>query len=118
MRLLLVSHAQTDWNVQGRFQGQTDIPLNSYGRLQARKLQQRLASTPLDAIVASDLSRARETAEIVNRLWLGVPRHHRHCGFPMRRRNHHRARMKFAPQRGPHTRRVGGRNRVHGRTVR
>lgn len=65
MRLFLISHAQTDWNVEGRFQGQTDIPLNEYGRRQARQLQRHLANVPLDTLVASDLSRARETAEII-----------------------------------------------------
>jgi alpha-ribazole phosphatase len=65
MRLLLVSHAQTDWNVQSRFQGHTDIPLNDCGRSQAHRWQRQLAEEPLEAIVASDLLRASETAEIL-----------------------------------------------------
>ena len=60
----------------------------------------------------------RKTAKIMNRLRFGIPGHHRHRGFPMRRRNDHGARVKLAPQRCPHTRRLGRRDRVHGRTVR
>ena len=65
MRLLLVSHAQTDWNVQGRFQGHTDIPLNEHGRRQAKLWQKRLASEAIHAVVASDLLRAAQTAAIL-----------------------------------------------------
>jgi broad specificity phosphatase PhoE len=63
--LLLVRHGETDWNADGRLQGQTDRPLSDYGRRQARQLATELAGEELDAIHASDLSRARETAEIV-----------------------------------------------------
>jgi len=71
--LVLVRHAETDWNVDGRLQGHTDRPLNAYGRRQAGELAERLASEELAAIYASDLARARETAEIVgSRLGLTV----------------------------------------------
>ena len=71
--LLLVRHGETDWNAEGRLQGHTDRPLNEYGRRQAKELADRLASEHVDAIYASDLSRARETAEIVGaRLGLTV----------------------------------------------
>ena len=71
--LLLVRHGETDWNAEGRLQGQTDTSLNDYGRRQARRLAERLAERPFDALVASDLSRARETAEILaERLGLSV----------------------------------------------
>jgi probable phosphoglycerate mutase len=63
--LLLVRHGETDWNAEGRLQGQTDRPLTDYGRRQARQLAEELADEELDAIYASDLARARETAEIV-----------------------------------------------------
>jgi len=63
--LLLVRHGETDWNADGRLQGQTDRPLSEFGRRQARQLADELAAEELEAIYASDLSRARETAEMV-----------------------------------------------------
>jgi alpha-ribazole phosphatase len=63
-RVLLSRHGQTDFNAGARFQGQTDTPLSDLGREQARRLGERLAREDIDAAYASDLSRARETAEI------------------------------------------------------
>jgi broad specificity phosphatase PhoE len=71
--LLLVRHGETDWNADGRLQGHTDRPLSDFGRRQARRLAEELENERLDAIYSSDLSRARETAEIVGeRLALSV----------------------------------------------
>jgi probable phosphoglycerate mutase len=63
--LFLVRHGETDWNAAGRLQGHTDRPLSNYGREQARRLAEEIAGEQFDAIYASDLLRARETAEIV-----------------------------------------------------
>jgi broad specificity phosphatase PhoE len=63
--LYLVRHGETDWNVAGRWQGHTDIPLNARGKAQARVAADTLRSIPLAGIVSSDLSRARETAQII-----------------------------------------------------
>ena len=63
--LLLVRHGETDWNVERRFQGHADEPLNALGREQARALAEELAAEEPSAIYTSDLARARETAEIV-----------------------------------------------------
>ena len=70
--LLLVRHGETDWNADGLLQGHTDRPLSDYGRGQARQLAEDLEGEGLDAIYSSDLSRARETAEIVGER-LGLP---------------------------------------------
>lgn len=65
MLIGFVRHGITDWNVEQRTQGITDIPLNETGRSQARQLAKRLSSERWDIIYASDLSRAKETADIV-----------------------------------------------------
>ena len=65
-RLVFVArHGETDWNTAGRWQGHTDVPLNENGRAQAKALALRLRGSRLAGVVASDLSRAHETARIV-----------------------------------------------------
>lgn len=63
--LFLARHGETDWNRELRIQGSSDIPLNELGLEQARTLAQELEDVELDAIYASDLTRARTTAEAV-----------------------------------------------------
>jgi broad specificity phosphatase PhoE len=63
--VFMTRHGETDWNVEGRWQGHTDIPLNENGRAQARAVAEALRSEGVPAIVSSDLARAHETAQII-----------------------------------------------------
>jgi broad specificity phosphatase PhoE len=65
MTIFLARHGETEWNRVGRWQGKTDIPLSEVGREQARALAARLRDRGITEIFTSELSRARETAEIV-----------------------------------------------------
>ena len=55
MKLYLIRHGQTDWNIEQRIQGQQDIPLNDTGRAQARCLTQAMKEKKLDAIYTLSL---------------------------------------------------------------
>ena len=69
---MLRRHGQTTWNVEHRFQGQTDIPLDETGVVQAEQAARRLATLRPDALYSSDLSRAQQTAAPLARL-TGLP---------------------------------------------
>jgi probable phosphoglycerate mutase len=62
-RVLLARHGQSEWNALGRWQGQADPPLSDLGRLQAREAARSIGA--VDAVWASDLQRAVETATII-----------------------------------------------------
>lgn len=63
--LILARHGETDWNRDGRWQGHADVDLNGTGREQARALAAELGDAPIEAVYASDLRRARETAVVL-----------------------------------------------------
>jgi probable phosphoglycerate mutase len=64
IHVFVARHGETDWNREGRWQGQGGPGLNETGRIQARALAMRLSALHVDALYTSDLARARETAEI------------------------------------------------------
>lgn len=71
MHFYLIRHGQTDWNTGHRIQGETDVPLNERGRLQAEAAGKAMRQVPIDKIYSSDLSRALDTAKAVQRLHEG-----------------------------------------------
>jgi len=73
-KLCLIRHGETAWNAAGRLQGQIDVPLSPVGAAQARATAGALVGTTFAAIYASDLLRARQTAEAAARV-LALPLH-------------------------------------------
>ena len=65
MLLYVTRHGETDYNAAGRYCGVSDIPINATGQAQARDLARRLARIKFDAVVASPMLRARQTADII-----------------------------------------------------
>lgn len=72
-KIIIVRHGQTDWNVENRFQGHTDIALNSAGLAQVEKSALVLAALRPHRLVSSDLLRARQTATAIAK----------RCGLPV-----------------------------------
>jgi broad specificity phosphatase PhoE len=65
MKIILVRHGQTDWNLEQRLQGSVDIPLNETGRSQAYELREKIKNINFSICYSSDLFRAAETAQII-----------------------------------------------------
>jgi probable phosphoglycerate mutase len=71
--LFLARHGETDWNLERRWQGHADPPLNATGRAQSLALASVVRGLGIEAAYSSDLARARETAElVVDGLGVGV----------------------------------------------
>jgi alpha-ribazole phosphatase len=68
MRLLIARHGQTKHNLDHRYQGMTDAPLNETGRSQAVQLADRLAGEKIDVIYSSPLMRSVQTAELLAKI--------------------------------------------------
>lgn len=66
MKLCLIRHGQTNWNLENRMQGIEDIPLNNTGRQQAAECARVLGHESWEAIYTSPLQRATETARIIS----------------------------------------------------
>ena len=66
MKIYVVRHGQTDYNINGLFQGRKDIPLNSVGIRQAEETAQKFKNIPVDIILVSPLTRAKETAKYIS----------------------------------------------------
>lgn len=71
-RLTLMRHGETQWNVEGIWQGIAPVPLNERGRQQAEAASTTLKNAGITRIVSSDLLRTRQTAQIVSEA-LGLP---------------------------------------------
>lgn len=64
--IYIVRHGQTNWNIEQKIQGQTDIPLNEFGIKQAENQASKIKDLKIDKIYCSDLKRTKQTAEILN----------------------------------------------------
>ncbi|WP_164491783.1 histidine phosphatase family protein [Staphylospora marina] len=95
----LIRHGETEWNREGRYQGQRDIPLSAEGIRQAKSLAEHLTGDRPDAVYASDLVRARRTAqEIAEKHGLKVicfPEFRERCGGEWEGRLHHEVARDF-----------------------
>lgn len=66
MKIYFVRHGRTDWNNQRKVQGVTDIQLNEVGLNQAEETKSKISNIDIDLIICSPLTRAKQTAEIIN----------------------------------------------------
>lgn len=66
MKLYVMRHGQTDWNISGLVQGHSDIPLNEVGEAQALSKKDYFNTLPVDLIITSPLKRAVRTAELIS----------------------------------------------------
>lgn len=67
MKLYIIRHGQTEWNITHKIQGKTDIPLNEEGRRQAEEARKLFNNIDIDLIICSTLDRAKETCRIINK---------------------------------------------------
>lgn len=72
IRLGLIRHARTPWNLEKKIQGSTDIPLSPEGKREAARWGELLTSEPFDVILSSPLIRARETSRLLSDQ-MGIP---------------------------------------------
>lgn len=66
MNIYVLRHGTTQWNLEHRIQGATDIPLHEDGRREAMAIREKIHTLPIDVIYASSMKRAMETAQIIH----------------------------------------------------